>query len=71
MKEEVYQKAIIKSRCINACKNTTSLFITGGPKEMALKGIELLVEHDREFGHKLYDLLAETQKRLQKEFDEL
>ena len=44
MKEEVYQKAITKSRCIDACKNTNYLFISGGPKEGALKSIELLLE---------------------------
>lgn len=71
MKVEVYQKAIIKSRCIDACKSTNYLFISGGPKVSALKGIELLVGHDMEFRHKLIDLLTETQKRLLKEFDEL
>lgn len=71
MKVEVYQKAIIKSRCIDACKSTTSLFIIGTPNEVAYKGIGLLIEHDREFHNKLHDLLMETEKRLQKEFDEL
>lgn len=66
MKVEVYQKAITKSKCIDACKGAN-----GGPKELALKGIELLLEHDREFKNKLFGLLVETQKRLQKEFDEL
>lgn len=42
MKEEVYQNAILKSRCIDACKNTSYLFISGGPKEGALKSIDLL-----------------------------
>lgn len=71
MKVEVYQKAIIKSRCIDACKSTTSLFITGASNEGALKSIDLLLELDREFKNKLLDLLVETEKRLQKEFDEL
>ncbi len=71
MKEEVYQKAITKSRCIDACKSTNYLFISGEPKDVALKGIDLLLELDREFKNKLLDLLVETQKRLQKEFDEL
>ena len=71
MKVEVYQKAIIKSRCIDACKSTNYLFINGGPKDVALKSIDLLLELDREFKNKLLDLLVETQKRLQKEFDEL
>lgn len=71
MKVEVYQKAIIKSRCIDACKNTNYLFISGGPKEGAFKSIDLLLELDREFKNKLLDLLVETEKRLQKEFDEL
>ena len=66
MKEEVYQKAITKSRCIDACKSAK-----GGPKELALKSIELLLELDREFKNKLHNLLLETEKRLQKEFDEL
>lgn len=66
MKEEVYQKAITKSRCIDACKSAN-----GGPKELALKSIELLLELDREFKNKLHNLLLETEKRLQKEFDEL
>jgi hypothetical protein len=71
MKVEVYQKAIIKSRCIDACKSTTSLFITGASNEVAYKGIDLLLELDGEFKNKLLDLLVETEKRLQKEFDEL
>ena len=50
---------------------TLIIYLLVGPKESALKGIELLVEHDMEFRHKLIDLLTETQKRLQKEFDEL
>lgn len=71
MKVEVYQKAIIKSRCIDACKNTTSLFVSGGSNEAAYKSIDLLIELDKEFSHKLMNLFVETQKRLQKEFDEL
>lgn len=71
MKEEVYQKATIKSMCIDACKNTTSLFVSGGSNEAAYKSIDLLIELDKEFSHKLLALLTETQRRLQKEFDEL
>ena len=71
MKEEVYQKAIIKSRCIEACNDTNYLFISGASNEVGYKGIEFLVGHDMEFRNKLIDLLTETQKRLQKEFDEL
>lgn len=71
MKKELYQKAIIKSRCIDACKSTTSLFILGASHEVAYNGIDLLLELDRDFKNKLLDLLVETEKRLQKEFDEL
>lgn len=71
MEKEVYQKAIIKSRCIDACKSTTSLFISGASHEVAYKGIEILVENDIVFRQELIDLLRETRKRLQKEFDEL
>lgn len=71
MKEEVYHKAIIKSRCIEACNETNYLFISGTSNGVGYKGIEFLVGHDMEFRNKLIDLLTETQKRLQKEFDEL
>lgn len=71
MKEEVYQNAILKSRCIDACKSTNYLFVSGASNEVGYKGIEFLVEHDMEFRNKLIDLLRETRKRLQKEFDEL
>lgn len=71
MTEEVYQKATIKSMCIDACKNTTSLFVSGESNEAAYKGIDFLVENDIVFRRKLIDLLMETRKRLQKEFDEL
>lgn len=39
--------------------------------EAAYKGIEILVENDIVFRQELIDLLRETRKRLQKEFDEL
>ena len=71
MKEEIYHKAIVKSRCIEACNETNYLFISGANNEVSYKGIEFLVGHDMEFRNKLIDLLTETQKRLQKEFDEL
>lgn len=71
MTEEVYQKATIKSMCIDACKSTTSLFITGESNEVAYKGIGLLIELDKEFSHKLMSLFVETQKRLQEEFNKL
>lgn len=66
-----FQKAIIKGRCIDACTNTNCLFISGESNEAAYKSIDLLIELDKEFCHKLMSLLAETQKRLRKEFDEL
>lgn len=71
MTEEVYQKATIKSMCIDACKNTTSLFVSGGSNEAAYKSIDLLIELDKEFSHKLMSLFVETQKRLQEEFNKL
>lgn len=71
MKEEVFQKAIIKGRCIDACTNTNYLFVRGESNEAAYKSIGLLIELDKEFRHELMFLLAETQKRLRKEFDEL
>lgn len=71
MTEEVYQKATIKSMCIDACKNTTCLFVSGGSNEAAYKSIDLLIELDKEFSHKLMSLFVETQKRLQEEFNKL
>lgn len=71
MKEEVYHNAIIKMRCIDACKSADYLFISGASNEVAYKGINILVECDYEFRYKLLDLLTETKKRLKKEFDEL
>lgn len=71
MKEEVYQNAILKSRCIDACESTNSIFIMDASHEAAYKGIEILVENDIVFRQELIGLLRETRKRLQKEFDEL
>lgn len=71
MEVGVYQRATFKSKCIDACNDTNYLFISGASNEVGYKGIEFLVEHDMEFRNKLIDLLTETQKRLQKEFDEL
>lgn len=71
MTEEVYQKATIKSMCIDACKNTTCLFVSGESNEAAYKSIDLLIELDEEFRHKLMKLFVETQKRLQEEFNKL
>lgn len=45
--------------------------LIGASNEVAYRGIELLVELDRAFCDKLLALLVETEKRLQKEFDEL
>lgn len=71
MEKEVYQRATIKSRCIDACKSTNSLAIMGASHEVAYKGVDFLVENDIVFRHNFFDLLTETLKRLQKEFDEL
>ena len=43
----------------------------GGLKDSVDKFVGTLVRNDKEFKEKLRDLIEETQKRLQKEFDEL
>ena len=71
MEVGVYQRATFKSKCIDACESTNSIFIMDASHEAACKGIEILVENDIVFRQELIDLLRETRKRLQKEFDEL
>ena len=47
------------------------MFDNGEPHEALDRNVSILVKNDKEFRDKLRGLIKDTQKRLQKEFDEL
>lgn len=56
---------------LDTCDNAKYVLDYGGLKDSVDKFVGTLVRNDKEFKEKLRDLIEETQKRLQKEFDEL
>ena len=69
--EVKFFKAFCLSESLNACDNVKYVLDNGGLKDSVDKFVGTLVRNDKEFKEKLRDLIEETQKRLQKEFDEL
>lgn len=64
-------KAFCLTESLDACDNAKYVLDYGRSKDSVDKFIGTLVRNDKEFKKKLRDLIEETQKRLQKEFDEL
>ena len=56
---------------LDTCVNVKYVLDNGELKDSVDKFVGTLVRNDKEFKEKLRDLIEETQKRLQKEFDEL
>lgn len=71
MKVELFKKAYCLAESLDTCDNAKYILDYGGSKDSINKFIGTLVRNDKEFKEKLRDLIEETQKRLQKEFDEL
>lgn len=71
MEVEFFKKAYCLAESLDICDNAKYVLDNGGSKDSIDKFIGTLVRNDKEFKEKLRDLIEETQKRLQKEFDEL
>ena len=56
---------------LDTCDIAKYILYYGGSKDSVDKFVGTLVRNDKEFKEKLRNLIEETQKRLQKEFDEL
>lgn len=71
MRIETFKKAYCLAESLDACDNAKYVLGYGGTKESVDKLVSILAKNDNEFKNKLRGLIEETQKRLQKEFDEL
>lgn len=71
MKVEIFKKAYCLAESLNTCDNAKYVLDYGGLKDSVDKFVSILAKNDKEFKNKLRGLIEETQKRLQKEFDEL
>lgn len=71
MERVVFKKAYCLAESLDVCVNLVYMFDHGGMNEVLDRHVSILVRNDKEFSKKLRDLLKDTQKRLQKEFDEL
>jgi hypothetical protein len=71
MEVELFKKAYCLAESLDSCDNAKYVLDNGGLKDSVDKFVGTLVRNDKEFKEKLRDLIEETQKRLQKEFDEL
>ncbi len=71
MEVETFNKAYYLAESLDACDNAKYVLDYGGTKESVDKLVGIIIRNDKEFKKKLRDLIEETQKRLQKEFDEL
>lgn len=71
MEVEFFKKAYCLAESLDTCDNAKYVLDYGGLKDSVDKFVGTLVRNDKEFKEKLRDLIEETQKRLQKEFDEL
>lgn len=71
MEVETFNKAYCLAESLDACDNAKYVLDYGGTKESVDKLVGIIIRNDKEFKKKLRGLIEETQKRLQKEFDEL
>ena len=69
--KEFFKKDCCLAESLDTCVNVKYVLDNGGLKDSVDKFVGTLVRNDKEFKEKLRDLIEETQKRLQKEFDEL
>lgn len=71
MEVELFKKACCLAESLDTCDNAKYILDYGESKDSVDKFVGALVRNDKEFKEKLRDLIEETQKRLQKEFDKL
>lgn len=71
MERVVFKKAYYLAESLDVCVNLVYMFDNGGLHEALDRNVSILVKNDKEFRDKLRGLIKDTQKRLQKEFDEL
>lgn len=71
MEVETFNKAYCLAESLDACDNAKYVLDYGGSKDSVDKFVGTLVRNDKEFKEELRVLIEKTQKRLQKEFDEL
>lgn len=71
MDREKFDKASNLTESLNACEITDYILDKGGLRESVDRFVSIIARNDKVFKDKLRGLIAETQKRLQKEFDEL
>lgn len=71
MEKETFKKAYCLAESLDACDNAKYVCDYGGMKESVGKLVSILAKNDEEFKGKLCELIAETERRLQKEFNEL
>ena len=69
--KEFFKKSCCLAESLDTCVNVKYVLDNGGLKDSVDKFVGTLVRNDKEFKEKLRDLIEKTQKRLQKEFDEL
>ncbi|WP_418850797.1 hypothetical protein [Prevotella sp.] len=71
MEVDIFKKAYCLAESLDTCDNAKYVLDYGGSKDSVDKFVSILAKNDKEFKNKLRGLIAETRKRLQKEFDEL
>lgn len=71
MERETFDKASSLTESLNACEITDYILDKGGLRESVDRFVSIIAKNDKVFKDKLRGLIKETQKRLQKEFDEL
>ncbi len=71
MERETFDKAGSLTESLNACEIADYILDKGGLRESVDRYVTIIAWNDKVFKDKLRGLITETQKRLQKEFDEL
>lgn len=71
MEVEIFKKAYYLAESLDTCDNAKYVLDYGESKDSVDKFVSILAKNDKEFKNKLRGLIVETEKRLQKEFDEL
>ncbi len=71
MDREIFDKASSLAESLNACEIADYILDKGGLRESVDRFVSFIAKNDKVFKDKLRELIIETQKRLQKEFDEL
>lgn len=71
MDREIFDKASCLTESLDACEIADYILDKGGLRESVDRFVSIIAKNDKVFKDKLRKLIIETQKRLQKELDEL